>query len=51
MTLTARSTQIKFTYQDYKNLPESETRRYELLDGELVIVPAPKSITSEPYAI
>ncbi len=32
---------IKFTYEDYKNLPESETRRYELLEGELVMVPAP----------
>ncbi len=34
-------TPIKFTYEDYKNLPESETRRYELLEGELVMVPAP----------
>jgi Uma2 family endonuclease len=32
---------IKFTYEDYKNLPESETKRYELLEGELVMVPAP----------
>ena len=32
---------IKFTYEDYKNLPESETQRYELLEGELVMVPAP----------
>lgn len=32
---------IKFTYQDYKNLPESETKRYELLEGELVMVPSP----------
>ena len=32
---------IRFTYEDYKNLPESETKRYELLDGELVMVPAP----------
>jgi len=34
-------TKIKFTYEDYKNLPESETRRYELLEGELVMVPSP----------
>ena len=34
-------TRIKFTYKDYKSLPESETRRYELLEGELVIVPSP----------
>jgi Uma2 family endonuclease len=32
---------IKFRYEDYKSLPESETRRYELLDGELVMVPSP----------
>ena len=34
-------TTIKFSYQDYQNLPESETKRYELLEGELVMVPAP----------
>lgn len=34
-------TQIKFTYQDYKSLSESETERYELLEGELVMVPPP----------
>jgi len=34
-------TPIKFTYEDYKNLPESETKLYELLEGELVMVPAP----------
>ena len=32
---------VKFTYEDYKNLPESERERYELLGGELVMVPAP----------
>jgi len=32
---------IPFTYEDYKSLPESETKRYELLGGELVMVPAP----------
>jgi Uma2 family endonuclease len=32
---------IKFTYKDYKNLPESETKRYELLEGELVMIPSP----------
>jgi len=32
---------IKFTYEDYKSLPESETKRYELLGGELVVVPSP----------
>jgi len=34
---------IKFTYKDYKNLPESETKRYELLEGELVMVPSPST--------
>ena len=34
---------IKFTYRDYKNLPESETKRYELLGGELLMVPSPTS--------
>src|SRR3972149_4051011 len=32
---------IKFTYEAYKSLPESETKRYELLEGELVMVPSP----------
>jgi Uma2 family endonuclease len=32
---------IKFTYEDYKNVPESETKRYELLGGGLVMAPAP----------
>ena len=35
-------TQIKFSYLDYQHLPESETKRYELLGGELVMAPAPK---------
>ena len=30
---------VKFTYEDYLNAPED--KRYELLDGELVTVPAP----------
>jgi len=30
---------IKFTHKDYKIPPESETKRYELLGEELVIVP------------
>lgn len=33
--------EIKFSYEDYINLPESETKRYELLEGELVMVPSP----------
>ena len=30
---------IKFTYQDYQHTPDDQ--RYELLDGELIMVPAP----------
>ena len=30
---------VKFTYEDYLNTPED--KRYELLDGELVMTPAP----------
>lgn len=33
--------QIRFRYQDYKALPESMEKRYELLDGALLMVPAP----------
>jgi Uma2 family endonuclease len=32
---------IRFTYDDYKSLPESMEKRYELLEGDLVMVPAP----------
>ena len=35
------NTKIKFTYKDYKSLPESETNRYELIGGELIMVPSP----------
>ena len=36
--VTAR-TRRKFTYEDYRNTPDDV--RYELLDGELILVPAP----------
>ena len=32
---------IRFHYEDYKTLPESMSARYELLDGALLMVPAP----------
>ncbi len=32
---------IKFSVEDYKNLAESETERYELLGGELFMTPSP----------
>lgn len=31
----------RFTYEDYQNLPPSETKRYELIDGDLIMVPSP----------
>ena len=33
---------FKFTYADYRNAPDD--KRYELLDGDLVVVPAPKEV-------
>lgn len=32
---------IRFNYDDYKSLPESMDKRYELLDGDIKMVPAP----------
>jgi Uma2 family endonuclease len=32
---------IRFTYEDYQSLPESMEKRYELLDGDIKMVPAP----------
>jgi Uma2 family endonuclease len=32
---------VKFTYEDYKSLPSEG--RYELLEGELVVVPSPRT--------
>lgn len=31
----------RFTYEHYQNLPPSDTKRYELIDGDLIMVPAP----------
>ena len=39
--VTQRS-RIKFTYEDYKHTPED--KRYELLDGELIMAPAPRIV-------
>ena len=30
---------LKFTYEDYRTTPED--KRYELLDGDLLMTPAP----------
>ena len=32
---------VKYTWRDYMNLPESEEKRYELIEGELYMVPSP----------
>ena len=32
---------IKYTVRDYMSLPESEEKRYELIDGEIIMVPSP----------
>ena len=40
--MTTANPRIKLTYEDYCNAPEDE--RYELLDGDLVVVPSPKEI-------
>ena len=39
--MSSANTRIPFTYEDYKSLPEAMDRRYELMDGELCLVPAP----------
>ena len=37
--MVTAKTRVRFTYEDYLNTPED--KRYELLDGELVMAPAP----------
>ena len=39
--MTQTQVKLKFTLEDYQHLPESETKRYELLGGEIVMAPAP----------
>ena len=39
--MTEPTAKIKFTYKDYRSLPESEIKRYELMEGELVTLPSP----------
>lgn len=40
--MVAQKPKAKFTYEDYKNMPEDE--RYELIDGELIMAAAPKKV-------
>ena len=39
--MTAPNRNLRFAYADYKSVPESMDKRYELLDGDLVLVPTP----------
>ncbi len=39
--MTVPNPRIRFRYEDYKSLPESMDKRYELLNGDLLMVPAP----------
>ena len=39
--MSVTKSRIPFTYEDYKSLPETMDRRYELMDGELCLMPAP----------
>ena len=42
--MTASRPRIPYTYDDYRTLPEDMSRRYELLHGELYMVPAPTTL-------
>ena len=39
--MATQRSRIKFTYEDYRHTPED--KRYELLDGELIMVPASRT--------
>ncbi len=39
--MSAQKLHLPYTYEDYCTLPEDTARRYELLQGELIMVPAP----------
>ncbi|MBI2802170.1 MAG: Uma2 family endonuclease [Gammaproteobacteria bacterium] len=39
--MTATKPRLPYTYDDYRTLPEDMSRRYELLHGDLYMVPAP----------
>ena len=38
--MATQRSRIKFTYEDYRHTPDD--KRYELLDGELIMAPAPR---------
>ena len=35
------NTKIKYTVRDYMSIPDGDERRFELIDGELMLAPAP----------
>jgi Uma2 family endonuclease len=39
--MPARS-DARYTYQDYLSTPEGASERYEIVDGELFVTPAPR---------
>ena len=39
--MVTQKPRIKLTYEDYRTTPED--KRYELLDGELIMAPAPRT--------
>ena len=39
-----KQAEIKFTYRDYQQLPDD--KRYELVEGELCLVPSPTFTTN-----
>src|SRR5258706_8116666 len=34
---------VKYTYEDLQTFPEGDGKRYEIIDGELLVSPAPMS--------
>ncbi len=47
--MTHANRNVRFTYEDYKSIPETAGRRYELLHGDMLRVPA--STTSHQRAL
>jgi Uma2 family endonuclease len=43
MSVAVLKPKIKYTYEDYKSLYIWENKQYELLDGEIIMVPAPST--------
>jgi len=41
MSMSVPNPHIRFTYDDYQTLPEDSLKRYELLDGDILVSPAP----------